>query len=493
LLRCLPGAAAVPLIDAFHGNARAKWQLGMTVGLRGENVAGMKTQSDRQHWFVLLNGKRHGPFTYAELTRAAREGLITAETNIWRSGWQKWHPARSVKGLTTDRAPVNERSVNETPLAPDGTEWTDEQVRAPAEEAFQFAPPHRRDARRPKEAVALRLEQQPVEDKTDHIFADEWRMLAERPVQDRGKAAGPARSGRKATAKAADLDVDGHDVVVYRPGLREVDEGRSLAARLGRFLKRTAIGLGVVLVVAGGGWLLLEPGAIQALKSTSAPGTALVTSPGDLPAAVASLPAVMALQRNDPSAFDRFKKRYAASAVNARDDEAMSLARAALRKSVRHLLAIASGDVLLEITATSLAYMQGLQANNPESCVALSDESKGAKLTSNLAKDLPAPFSREMSVLERIAATNPHTAITPMSDEEARPYFEKVAGTLRRQSVKTELQGRERLDPSDFAPYCALVIAFYQAVLDLPRDDKVNLLRYLYAAAAKNADIDLNR
>jgi len=35
------------------------------------------------------------------------------------------------------------------------------------------------------------------------------------------------------------------------------------------------------------------------------------------------------------------------------------------------------------------------------------------------------------------------------------------------------------------------VIAFYQAVLELPGDDKVNLVRYLYAAAAVNADGDL--
>jgi hypothetical protein len=38
-----------------------------------------------------------------------------------------------------------------------------------------------------------------------------------------------------------------------------------------------------------------------------------------------------------------------------------------------------------------------------------------------------------------------------------------------------------------------LVIAFYQAVLDLPRDDKVNLLRNLYATAAVNEDADLQR
>jgi GYF domain 2 len=466
----------------------------MTVGVRGESVGRMKTQSDRQHWFVLLNGKRHGPFTYAELTKAAREGLITGQTNIWRSGWQKWHPARSVKGLLAERGPANERPVNETPLAPDGTEWVDEHVRAPAEATFQFAPPNRREARRSKEVAALRLEQPPVEDKTDYIFAEEWRMLAEQPpVQDRSKAVVPTKLGRKAVAKVPDLDAHGYDDLEYRPLRDDPADRISFAGRLGKLFRRAVVALGAILLLAGGGWILRESGVVRALKSASAPRLALMSAPGDLPASVASLPAVMALQRNDPSAFERFKKRYVDGAVNARDDEVLSLARAALRKSVKHLLAIASGDVLLEITATSLAYMQGLQATNPESCVALSDESKGAKLTSNLAKDFPTPFSRDMSVLERIAGTNPHTAIAPMTSEEARPYFETVFNTLRRQSVKTELLPRERLDPSDFAAYCTLVIAFYQAVLDLPRDDKVNLLRYLYAAAALHADSDLKK
>jgi hypothetical protein len=63
----------------------------------------------------------------------------------------------------------------------------------------------------------------------------------------------------------------------------------------------------------------------------------------------------MALRRNDPAAFDRFKKRYADSAVNARKDQEMTLARNALRRSVRHLLANSPGDVLVEITETSSA------------------------------------------------------------------------------------------------------------------------------------------
>src|SRR5258708_23240704 len=89
----------------------------------------MNTPLARQHWFVLLNGKRHGPFTFATLTQAAKKGVITAETNIWRRGWQKWHPARQVPGL-----------LNEAPLAPHYAEWTDQQLRSPRQEAWLYSP-----------------------------------------------------------------------------------------------------------------------------------------------------------------------------------------------------------------------------------------------------------------------------------------------------------------------------------------------------------------
>jgi hypothetical protein len=42
---------------------------------------------------------------------------------------------------------------------------------------------------------------------------------------------------------------------------------------------------------------------------------------GGLPAGVASLAAVAALQRNDPPAFERFKKRFASASADARDVE----------------------------------------------------------------------------------------------------------------------------------------------------------------------------
>src|SRR5262249_6526329 len=155
--------------------------------------------------------------------------------------WEKWHPARRVKGLVSERAPgterpvddrhMNERPVNETPLAPDGTEWADDHGRddrlreddrvrdadpVREEETFKFAPqPQRREARRSQD-VALRWDQAPAEDKTEHIFADEWRMLAERPAQERGRAAVPARVART-VAEDVDFNVTDRDDMDYRP------------------------------------------------------------------------------------------------------------------------------------------------------------------------------------------------------------------------------------------------------------------------------------
>lgn len=469
----------------------------------------MRTQSDNHHWYVLLDGKRHGPLSYADLTKAARDGVVTAETNIWRSGWKNWHAAKSVKGLVPERV--------EAPLAPDDTVWADDQVRAPKEAAFQarapkegawqqpYTPQERRD-RRPGEGTerpaaprpdspmpprdrrpAPEAERRPdpsprhesrrpaADPRADGIFADEWRTLAKQPPRafeaprTRGTEL-PARIAQKMQVRDSDAD----------------RRYRQSSGAFSKLIKRMAATVFVVLLAAGV-VMLLQSGVLRTKMSG-----ARAAAPGELPAAVAALPAVATLQRNDPDAYARFLKRYAAGATAARDDdEAMTRARNALRKSVKQLIAISSGDVLIDITEASLAYLQGLEAVNPESCVALSDESKGAQLTTNLARELPALFSREMSVLERVAATNGHTAVAAMSAAEARPYFDKVAAVLMRESVRADLQTRARLDPSEFQPYCALVIAFYQAVLDLPRDDKVNLLRNLYATAAVNADADL--
>src|SRR5262249_21126779 len=160
---------------------------------------------------------------------------------------------------------------------------------------------------------------------------DEWRMLAEQPAQDQGKVGGLSWFGRKKKPEAVGPDEASRDVVEYRRPIRT----EPTAGRFRRFCKRAAIGLGAILLLWGASRMLFGPGSSRQsgdpLKSTSAaPAPAAVAAADDLPAAVASLPAVVVLQRNDPQSYERFKKRYADSAPNARDEEVMSAARAAL-------------------------------------------------------------------------------------------------------------------------------------------------------------------
>ncbi len=496
----------------------------------------MNSQLVDQHWFVSLNGKRYGPYTFAALNEAAAKGFITAETHIWRLGWQQWHLARQVPGL-----------LNETPPPPEPTDdYSERTNERPPEIEAESAPSPSRDDRLPVDDTiesprelnlrpsrdetasldAPRLRgrrsspdgdtpgvqpqrgDQPLPgDEAEDIFVEGWGVLDARPTSDNSIGVS-SRFGHEDTPKPIDLDNPPADVAEYRPSVRKKMADRNPAeGQFWRSCKRAVIGLFAILLLAGAGWGLFASGLIARVeplslrratgpKPSTLPAGPLAAAPVrasgiGLPASIANLPAVAALQRNDPDSFERFKRRYFDSALNTPDDEVLSIARAALRKSVKHLLAVSSGDVLLEITEAYLAYMQALQSSNPESCVALSDESKGATLTSNLAKEFPVQFIRDMSVLERIAGTNPNTTVAPPTADQARPHLETVFNNLRQQPVKSELLGRDKLNPSEFQPYCALVIAFYQTVLDLPRDDKINLLRYLYASAAIDADSDL--
>jgi hypothetical protein len=206
---------------------------------------------------------------------------------------------------------------------------------------------------------------------------------------------------------------------------------------------------------------------------------------------VDELPAVAVLRRNDPEDYVRFKERYVIGMQGAVEEDALLIARRALRKSLKHQLAVASGDTMREITELYIAYMQRLQVFDPESCVALSDESKGAKLTSRLDREHPVQFAREMAILENIAGADPHTVVSTITTAEADAPLRMAFRPLFQQPLKVELLGRAKLKPSDFAPYCAVAIAFYKAVLDLPDGDDIKLLRYIYAAAARSADDDL--
>jgi uncharacterized protein DUF4339 len=274
------------------------------------------------------------------------------------------------------------------------------------------------------------------------------------------------------------------------------------ARRGGSFVTIILSVLATLLVVGAAAWAASALGLIRvqflpgsnartaALQSMSRESSAVrphATLDG-LPDIVANMPAVIALKMADPDAFGKFLKRFTAVYHdNEPDDVILTQARTAVRKSIKHLLANATNESLLEVTEVNLAYMRGLAQSNAGSCVALSDESKGAVLDANLARDFPPLFEREMAVLERVIS-NAGTKQSAPAEAEVRPYLEAVFADLKKKPVQTQLLGRDKLSEAEYGPYCDLVIAFYEGVRALPFNDAVKLLRNLYAAAATDPD-----
>jgi hypothetical protein len=249
----------------------------------------------------------------------------------------------------------------------------------------------------------------------------------------------------------------------------------------------SALGIIRVEFMPKGGDLGKAATALQSLPGASSQVHAHATLDG-LPDIVANMPVAIALKKVDPDAFARFAKRFTAVYHdNEPDDVILTQARTALRKSIKHLLANATNESLLEVTEVNLAYMRGLAAGNAGSCVALSDESKGAALDANLARDFPPLFEREMAVLERVI-DNVGTKQPAPSEAEVRPYLEAVFADLKKKPVQMQLLGRDKLTEAEYGPYCDLVIAFYEGVRSLPFNDAVGLLRNLYVAAAAEPD-----
>jgi hypothetical protein len=472
----------------------------------------MSATQDDKNWFVLLRGKRYGPYTFAALAQAADRGVVDREAGVWCLGWDEWRIARNVPGLFK---PEPEPEPESEP------EYVDEGA-----DTFEDSADDREESHAEQEDLVD--EQDPVEaDESNEVAAEEAeptgtaedRSAESKPLVAPARLSGADLRARGPTAETADPEVDEAPSLGLTAGERmSMSEAPSepAPARNGGGVRLAVLSVLACLVILSGiGWAAISLGIIRVefmparteaglpeqapTASTPAPVAPRTTeaaappprnSADGVPDIVADMPAVAALKGADPDAYAKFVKRFrATNKANAADDEMLTRARTALRKSMKHLLAKASTESLLEITEVNLAYMRALQPVNPGSCVALSDESKGAALETNLARDFAPLFEREMAVLERIIVNPGRTDAAP-SEAEVRPYLETVFGELKKQPVQTQLLGRDKLTPAEYAPYCELVIAFYEGVRALPFADAVKLLRNLYTTAAAEPDTD---
>ena len=114
----------------------------------------MPEDQETQHWFVLLNGKRYGPYTLSALVKGVEKGVIGQSAGVWRPGWDQWRTAGEVPELFAPEPPAIEafeekqepQEQAEAPAtSPDEPEEAQEEILEP-EEAEPVEPAEDRSA-----------------------------------------------------------------------------------------------------------------------------------------------------------------------------------------------------------------------------------------------------------------------------------------------------------------------------------------------------------
>jgi hypothetical protein len=195
------------------------------------------------------------------------------------------------------------------------------------------------------------------------------------------------------------------------------------------------------------------------------------------------IPAFATLQRVAPATFESLSAEVAEdSPRNASDNEIFLAARTALSQTVRKYAPRASDDAILEMSDVFVAYMKELKDTDPESCVAINDHSKGAQLKSDLSKQFPTIFNRELAANEKILSTGAEgSQPIPVGAQVALPLNIVQAQMTRRFDRQLALLSKPALKPAEYATYCQIALALFEEIRRLPTKQAVDLLRYVYA------------
>jgi hypothetical protein len=231
---------------------------------------------------------------------------------------------------------------------------------------------------------------------------------------------------------------------------------------------------------------LLAAGVISGIADGSrfaASGYAASLSPAEFKQGILNNPLFAALQRADPDAFEEVLARLRdAYRRGVPEDEIVAGARALMSNVIRKKLPYASDDVLLQSVDLHIGYMDALKSVDPEGCVAIEDASRGAQLTRDLAKLLPALADKELPLNQSIIESKADQRPAIPTDAQVEPYLAKVRGRLaRRSGLRLELIERPKLAPEEFKPFCETMLAFYREVRALPTNEAVAVLRNIYA------------
>ena len=66
--------------------------------INAENY-GKASRSDNEQYLLAINGQQQGPYTKDQIAAMIRQGQITVDTLLWRSGMLVWSPIKNYPGI----------------------------------------------------------------------------------------------------------------------------------------------------------------------------------------------------------------------------------------------------------------------------------------------------------------------------------------------------------------------------------------------------------
>jgi hypothetical protein len=236
------------------------------------------------------------------------------------------------------------------------------------------------------------------------------------------------------------------------------------------------------MVVVGASAAVIS-GVTGSLRFAASSTLAAASAAEKVKDALTRIPVYATLQRLDPAAFDTITGQVAQEFQQGASEEVIFAdARTALDQTVRQYTPRASEEAILDMTEVLIAYMSALQASDPESCVAINDQSTGARLRVNLLKQFPDIFDRELAVNERILTTGANSSQPIPAEPQIKPQLATIQTELtRRFDRQIGLLAKKDLAPSEYATYCQVARALLEEVRKLPPNQAADLLRYVYA------------
>jgi uncharacterized protein DUF4339 len=450
-------------------------------------------------WYLLHGDKPHGPFPISAFLGAVEEGTITKDHYVWRPGWNTWRRGQAAVELLTV-SPTEDALVEfgAVPPPPPGYERSS----AAADDAAGAASPSH--AEEVNLDVLERHMIANVDERLDlgstarlDLSQRNWRsdlgltkshwiktILAVTIVcssifvlRALLAYAGP-RNGILALGAWIVFCLLVLAVVVWQ----FVGLWRSASSRQERggsvFLARAA----QVMVVIGVSAAIITWAADSARYASSS--TLVVSAPVDkVGQSLVKIPAYATLQRIAPTAFDSLSAQVSEQFAQDASTDAIPLAaRDALALTVKSYAPHASDEAILEMADVYVAYMNGLKEGDPESCVAINDDSKGARMRADLLKQFPTLVNRELAADERILATAAANSQPIPTGSQVLPQLTMVQEQMtQRFDRQLELLSKPSLKPSEYPGYCQMALALFEEIRRLPRKQAADLLRYVYA------------